>query len=86
MVQWNEHGPRSQELPRCDFGSPVICCGARTESLNPSVLRHPKNTSPRHNLVLRMNALIPGWARMRSPCGTEGRKHPNKDCGGVRWL
>lgn len=86
MVQWNEHGPRRQELPHCDSGSPAIRFGVQTKSVNPSVLQHPKKASPRHSLMLRIHVLTLGRERTRSWSGREGRKHPSNDCGGVRWL
>lgn len=63
----------------------MIHFGAQTESFNPCVLQHPQKTS-RHSLILRINALVLRWERTRAWCGTQGRKHQNKDCGRVHWL
>lgn len=66
-VLWNEHGPSSQELPRCHFGSSVVWFGLVwcTESLNPHVCQCPKKTT-HHSVILEIHVLVLGWERIRA--------------------
>lgn len=84
VVLWNEHGPSSQELPRCHFGSSVVWFGLVHRVTEPPCVSvsQKDNSSQCDTGDPRAS---PGVGEDQSPDVAPRVTNTNKDCGGMDW-